>query len=120
MSISVSEAGRRGGLAVLRNRGRSFYSEIGKKGQLVMREKYPGVAHEWGKLGGRPCKPILVGIMRERGKKTTKEVADPSALASLPQPIISDEGAALHHGEELKRRYDRLWITEADHGGHQT
>jgi len=60
MTISVREAGRKGGLAVLRNRGREFYREIGRKGQQAMREKYPlSMAHEWGKRGGRPKKPKL-------------------------------------------------------------
>jgi len=103
MSISVSEAGRKGGLAVLRSRGRSFYSEIGKKGQLVMRQKHPGMAKEWGRKGGRPKKPTLAEIMGERGKETTKEVADPPALASLPQPIIQNEDAVLHRSEDLER-----------------
>jgi general stress protein YciG len=55
-SISVVEAGRRGGLTVLRLRGNEFFSEIGKKGQAETRERYPGMASEWGKRGGRPRK----------------------------------------------------------------
>jgi general stress protein YciG len=68
MSISVSEAGRRGGLTVLNRRGRSFYSEIGKKGQAAMRRKYTGMATKWGSLGGRPKKLALDQIMGENGK----------------------------------------------------
>lgn len=68
MSVSVVEAGRKGGLAVLNSRGRAFYSEIGKKGQQIMRQKYPGMAVEWGKFGGRPKKPLLSEIMGETGK----------------------------------------------------
>ena len=56
MGITVEEAGRRGGLALLRNRGRAHFAQIGKKGQLTMRREYPGMAHEWGKKGGRPRK----------------------------------------------------------------
>ncbi len=59
MTISVSEAGKKGGLAVLRNHGRSFFAKIGRKGQQAMRQKYPNMASEWGKLGGRPKKPRL-------------------------------------------------------------
>jgi general stress protein YciG len=59
MSITVSEAGRRGGLKTLRERGRGYYSQIGKKGQENLRQKYPDMAKEWGKLGGRPKKPNL-------------------------------------------------------------
>jgi general stress protein YciG len=68
MSISVSEAGRKGGLAVLTEMGRAFYSRIGKKGQLAMRRKYPNMAKEWGKRGGRPRKLTLAQYMGEAGK----------------------------------------------------
>jgi len=68
MSISVAEAGRKGGLTVLNRRGRAFYSEIGKKGQQAMRQKYPNMAFEWGKLGGRPKKLTLNQIVGEKGK----------------------------------------------------
>ena len=56
MGISVNEAGHRGGFACLHNKGRAFYVEIGKKGQVAMRQKYPSMASEWGKMGGRPQK----------------------------------------------------------------
>lgn len=62
------EAGRKGGLAVLRNRGRAFYSRIGRIGQAVMRQRYPGMATVWGKKGGRPRKISLGGTMREKDK----------------------------------------------------
>jgi general stress protein YciG len=68
MSISVTEAGRRGGLVVLSRKGRSFYTDIGKKGQTVMRQRYPQMAAEWGKLGGRPKKLTLDEIVGENGK----------------------------------------------------
>ena len=68
MSISVAEAGRKGGLTGLYRRGGAFYSEIGKKGQQAMRQKYPNMASEWGKLGGRPKKLTLNQIMGEKGK----------------------------------------------------
>jgi len=64
VSISVIEAGKRGGLAVLKNRGREFYAEIGRKGQQVMRAKYPTSAREWGKQGGRPRKLDLNSMGR--------------------------------------------------------
>ena len=56
MSITVAEAGRKGGLTVLRKLGREFYIGIGRKGQKSMRRKYPNMAQEWGRLGGRPKK----------------------------------------------------------------
>ena len=59
MSITVAEAGRKGGLTVLRKLGREFYVGIGQKGQKSMRHKYPNMAQEWGRLGGRPKKNSL-------------------------------------------------------------
>jgi general stress protein YciG len=67
--LTVREAGRRGGLAVLRNYGREFFVEVGKKGQKAMRQKYgKDMASKWGKKGGRPRKPNLREIMGQEGK----------------------------------------------------
>lgn len=77
MSISVREAGRKGGLTVLRKRGHTFFIEIGQKGQLAMRAKYPCMAVEWGKLGGRPKKP---------GLKDMGEVAKPEGRRRRTRP----------------------------------
>ena len=54
--ISVKEAGRKGGLALLSKRGKKHFVEIGKKGQEEMKKRYPSMASEWGKKGGRPRK----------------------------------------------------------------
>lgn len=67
-AMTVREAGRRGGLSCLCNRGRDFFVEIGKKGQLEMRRKHPDMARKWGKMGGRPKKPALQEIMGEAKK----------------------------------------------------
>ncbi len=55
-NISVSEAGRKGGLALLSKRGKKHFAEIGKKGQEIMKERFPDMASAWGKKGGRPRK----------------------------------------------------------------
>jgi general stress protein YciG len=55
-NITVNEAGRRGGLSLLAKRGHNHFTEIGKKGQEALRKRYPGMASEWGKKGGRPKK----------------------------------------------------------------
>jgi general stress protein YciG len=68
MSLSVSEAGRRGGLTVLRNRGREFYTQIGVKGQQTTRSRYPNMASKWGKLGGRPRKLPLSAMGKDKQK----------------------------------------------------
>ena len=65
---TVNEAGRKGGFSVLQNRGRSFYVDIGRKGQLALRLKYPNMASKWGKLGGRPRKPSLIQLVGENSK----------------------------------------------------
>lgn len=61
--ITVREAGRKGGLSCLRNKGRGFFVKIGKKGQFEMRQKYPDMAGKWGKMGGRPKRLTLWEIM---------------------------------------------------------
>ena len=78
MGISVNEAGRKGGLAVLRKRGRTFFVEIGSKGQAATRQKYPGMAREWGKLGGRPKKPGIDEMGEAVGVKPQKGGREPA------------------------------------------
>ena len=57
--LTVNEAGRKGGLALLSKRGRKHFAEIGKKGQETMKKLYPGMASKWGTKGGRPRKNSL-------------------------------------------------------------
>jgi len=54
--MTIKEAGRKGGLALLSRRGKKHFAEIGKKGQEVIKKRYPGMASAWGKKGGRPRK----------------------------------------------------------------
>jgi general stress protein YciG len=68
MSITVNEAGRRGGLSLLQKRGPEFYAQIGRKGQKSMRAKYPNMAVEWGKQGGRPRKPTVYNNTGQESK----------------------------------------------------
>jgi len=68
LAMTVREAGKKGGLSCLHNRGREFFSEIGRTGQRAMRRKYPGMAGKWGKRGGRPRKRSLADIMGEAKK----------------------------------------------------
>lgn len=55
-TMTVDEAGRKGGLALLSKRGKKHFAEIGKKGQEIAKKRYPGMASTWGKKGGRPRK----------------------------------------------------------------
>jgi len=68
IKITVNEAGRKGGLKVLRERGRSYFVDIGRKGQLVTRSRYANMASRWGRLGGRPRKPKLSSSIGEINK----------------------------------------------------
>jgi general stress protein YciG len=68
MGITVREAGQIGGLTVLKAHGRDFFVRIGKKGQEAMRARYPNMASQWGKKGGRPKKPNLTEIRGREGK----------------------------------------------------
>jgi len=68
MSLTVAEAGKLGGLKSLETRGRNHFVVIGRKGQEAMRQKYPDMASEWGKKGGRPKKLTLGEIVGEKSK----------------------------------------------------
>ena len=53
-AMTVSEAGRRGGVRVRETRGRKFYEEIGKKGgETVKSERGHAFYEEIGKKGGQ-------------------------------------------------------------------
>lgn len=84
MAVTVSEAGRRGGLTVLQKHGRQFYVEIGRKGQAATRRKYPGKATQWGAMGGRPRKLPLDAMGERQAKNNRKEVADPPSSRLSP------------------------------------
>lgn len=67
-SISVREAGRRGGRATLQNRGVNHFKKIGRKGGQRTAQLYHELLSEFGKMGGRPRRPILDEIMGEKGQ----------------------------------------------------
>jgi general stress protein YciG len=83
VATTVRDAGRKGGLSCLRNWGRDFFVEIGKKGQLEMRRKHPGMARNWGKRGGRPRKPTLDEIVGEK-RKNHEGGSGPACVALSP------------------------------------
>jgi hypothetical protein len=88
MSINVTEAGKMGGMRTLSTRGRHFYSTIGRLGQKALRVKHPGMASQWGKLGGRPKKLYLCQPGGAVVKKI-KEDADPPIIHHSPSTTIS-------------------------------
>lgn len=58
--ISVKEAGKRGGQTTLRKHGRTFFSEIGRKGGQRTAQLYRAILKDIGKRGGRQRRPQLV------------------------------------------------------------
>ena len=69
--MSVSEAGRKGGLKVKRTYGKAFFEEIGrkggKKGGQAVKQKYGSpYFEEIGRKGGRKVKQLI-----EKGKKAS-------------------------------------------------
>jgi hypothetical protein len=66
--LNVREAGRLGGLALLKKKGLAHFAHIGRLGQLAMRQKHAGMASAWGRKGGRPRKPSLDEITGESGE----------------------------------------------------
>jgi len=67
-SITVAEAGRRGGQSTLEHRGIEFFREIGAKGGRKTAELYAGLLKEFGKKGGRPRRPTLDESTGEEGQ----------------------------------------------------
>ena len=57
--MTVQEAGRKGGLTLVGKKDHAYFVSLGEKGQKVLRERYPDMAKEWGKKGGRPKKKGL-------------------------------------------------------------
>ena len=67
-SMSVSEAGRKGGQTVRDKYGHSFYEEIGRKGgETVKAERGVKFYQEIGKLGGERVRDLIAA-----GKKATE------------------------------------------------
>jgi hypothetical protein len=88
--ISLSELseagrvlGRKGGLAVLQRYGHQHFVEIGRRGQLSLRQRHPGMASQWGAKGGRPRK-LGLEHMGGESKRPRKEDADPPQHAFAP------------------------------------
>lgn len=57
--ITVSEAGRRGGIATLQKQGIEHFKKIGRKGGKRTAQLYRDRLSEFGKRGGRPRRPNL-------------------------------------------------------------
>jgi len=68
-SITVSAAGRLGGLETLRRHGRNHFVTAGRRGQKVIAQHYTTEDrhHHWGSLGGRP-KRAKLAHMGEKGQ----------------------------------------------------
>lgn len=67
-SITVSEAGRLGGLETLRRHGRQHFVAAGRRGQEVITHHYTAKdRRRWGSLGGRP-KKLRLANMGEKGQ----------------------------------------------------
>ena len=62
--ITVSEAGRRGGKATLRNQGPDFFKNIGKRGGKRTAKLYGHLMRERGKRGGRPKRPAVSKLIQ--------------------------------------------------------
>jgi len=62
-SITVSEAGRLGGLETLRRHGRQHFVTAGRRGQEVIAHHYTTRdRRHWGSLGGRPRRVRLADV----------------------------------------------------------
>src|SRR6185503_15478816 len=91
-SMSVSEAGRKGGQTVRDKYGAGFYEQIGRKGgEAVKAERGTPFYEEIGKKGGHRVRTLI-----EEGKKAAVEAAaaDKAAaekLAAVPEMPEEEE-----------------------------
>jgi len=84
--MTVSEAGRRGGIRVRETRGRKFYQEIGKKGgEVVKAERGTPFYEEIGRKGGHRVHELV-----EKGKNVT---AEPEETSDAPHPVVKAESS---------------------------
>lgn len=89
-SLSVQEAGAKGGRRTLELRGPDFFREIGRRGGASTAKSYAGLFKEFGRKGGRPRRPAFGEDGFIRGKKSDNEKeAMRSAPILLPPPDYS-------------------------------
>src|SRR5713101_7002767 len=85
-SMSVSEAGRKGGQTVRDKYGHSFYEEIGRKGgETVKAERGTRFYEQIGKKGGHKVRQLI-----EEGKKAVNE-AKPVPAHDEDVPAVGGE-----------------------------
>ena len=62
MSMSVQEAGKKGGISTRNKYGHIFLKNIGQRGGKVTSERHRDKLSYWGKKGGRPRKSNLANM----------------------------------------------------------
>ena len=81
-SMTVAEAGRKGGETVRNERGREFYETIGRKGGATVKaERGRAFYEEIGRKGGQKVKKLI-----EEGKRAARDAAAPPAGNSGQEP----------------------------------
>jgi len=89
-SVTVSQAGRLGGLETLRRHGRYHFVRAGRLGQEVIAQLYTTEdRRRWGSLGGRPKKPRLPTTGGEGSPDERRYGSPPSHRPFSPQVIIA-------------------------------
>ena len=73
-AMTVSEAGRKGGVRVRETRGRKFYEEIGKKGgETIKAERGTPFYEEIGRKGGHKVRELIEKGRAGEGEGTGPE-----------------------------------------------
>ncbi len=87
LSLTVREAGRRGGLKTLREYGLAHYRSAGKRGAATLLLRYSrDQLAAWGKKGGRPRKPKLSDMGDRRDQPHERKVSGSRPLIPPPSP----------------------------------
>src|SRR5215510_8451042 len=93
-SMTVAEAGRKGGETVRNERGREFYETIGRKGGATVKaERGRAFYEEIGRKGGQKVKKLI-----EEGKRAAKAAMQKNASSKETnrpeEPVVEDSSSA--------------------------
>lgn len=82
MSISIEQAGRKGGISTRNKHGLSFLTQIGAIGGRVTVERHKDKLSHWGRLGGRPRKIPFNEMEEVRQQNPSRKEAMGGQLSS--------------------------------------
>jgi hypothetical protein len=102
--LTVSEAGRIGGITTATRYGNGYYRRIGQLGQLTFAQRYGSEdRRRWGRMGGRPRRKHYPG---EDGNLRQRRQGEPARSYS----ILPHEDYNTEETEESPAKGDRVTV----------